>query len=102
MHLLQASVEPQKISRALLLALVLVLAALNVSAQTTAVTNRALKLDGQGSYVELPPDIFHDLTQATVEAWVKWKEFAWYSRVFEFGAGYQSVSVFNQIGRAHV
>ena len=97
MHLLQAPVEPQKISRAPLLALVLVLAALNGSAQTTAVTNRALKLDGQGSYVELPPDIFHDLTQATVEVWVKWKEFAWYSRVFEFGAGYQSVSVFNHM-----
>ncbi len=95
MHLLQASVEPNKFSRALLLALVL--AALNVSAQNTALTNRALKLDGQGSYVELPPDIFSDLTQATVEVWAKWKEFAWYSRVFEFGAGYQSVSVFNHM-----
>lgn len=57
--------------------------------------NRVLKLDGNGSYVELPSDIFKDLTQATVEVWAKWAEFAAFSRVFEFGAGYHSVSLFN-------
>ena len=100
MHLLPAWIEPKRLSRALLLALALLAlnaSAQNASAQNTAVPNRALKLDGQGSYVELPPDIFRDLTQSTVEVWAKWKEFAWFSRVFEFGAGYQSVSLFNHM-----
>src|SRR5215203_4417357 len=39
---------------------------------TATFTNRALKLDGTNSYVELPPDIFTNLTEATVEAWVRW------------------------------
>ena len=64
-------------------------------AQTTSTTNRALKLDGNGSYVELPRDIFKSLTQATVEVWAKWAEFGSFSRVLEFGAGYHSVSLFN-------
>ncbi len=34
--------------------------------------NRVLDLDGNGSYVELPPNIFNDLDEATVEAWVRW------------------------------
>ncbi len=57
--------------------------------------NRVLELDGQGSYVELPPNIFRDLTQATVEVWAKWDSFRGYSRVFEFGAAWQSMSLFN-------
>lgn len=64
-------------------------------AQTATTTNRALKLDGNGSYVALPPDIFQDLTQATVEAWARWADFGAFSRIFEFGAGWQSVSLFN-------
>lgn len=67
---------------------------------TAVAQNRALKLDGKGSYVELPPDIFTALTQATVEVWAKWAEFGAYSRVFEFGAGYQSVSLFNHLNSA--
>ena len=61
----------------------------------TSVTNRALKLDGSGSYLELPPNIFMELTQATVEAWARWADFAAFSRVFEFGGSWQSVSLFN-------
>ena len=34
--------------------------------------NRVLELDGNGSYVELPPNIFKDLEQVTVEGWVRW------------------------------
>jgi hypothetical protein len=64
-------------------------------AQNSPAQNKALRLDGAGSYVELPPDIFKDLTQATVEVWAKWTEFRAFSRVFEFGAGYQSISLFN-------
>jgi PAS domain S-box-containing protein len=58
-------------------------------------TNRVLELDGTNSWVELPPNIFTNLTEATVEVWVKWDRFQRYSRVFEFGAVYQSMSVFN-------
>ena len=57
--------------------------------------NKVLELDGFGSYVELPPDIFTNLTEATVEAWAKWDSFRGFSRIFEFGAGYQSMSLFN-------
>lgn len=63
---------------------------------SAAEPNRVLELDGNGSYVELPPDIFRDLNAATVEAWVKWDRFQNYSRVFEFGASWQSMSLFNQ------
>jgi hypothetical protein len=57
--------------------------------------NRVLELDGDGSYVELPNNIFQNLTEATVEVWARWDRFNAYSRVFEFGASFQSMSVFN-------
>ena len=34
--------------------------------------NRVLELDGNGSYIQLPSNIFNDLTNATIEGWVKW------------------------------
>lgn len=80
--------------------LTFLLAAQISSAQSAIATNRALKLDGNGSYVELPPNIFKDLTEATIEVWAKWTSFAPYSRVLEFGAGYQSVSLFNHMTNA--
>jgi hypothetical protein len=57
--------------------------------------NRVLELDGNGSYVELPANIFRELKEVTVEVWAKWDRFYNYSRVFEFGAGWHSMSVFN-------
>src|SRR5262245_38384693 len=57
--------------------------------------NRVLELDGKNAYVELPRNIFTNLTAATVEVWAKWDALQGYSRVFEFGASYQSMSVFN-------
>jgi signal transduction histidine kinase/DNA-binding response OmpR family regulator/sugar lactone lactonase YvrE len=44
-------------------------------------------LDGRDDYVQLPPNIFNDLPQATVEAWVKWERFSYYSQPFGFGNG---------------
>ncbi len=58
--------------------------------------NQALKLDGKEAHVALPPHLAEGLTQATVEAWARWDAFANYSRVFEFGAPWQSMSIFNQ------
>src|ERR1041385_5342553 len=40
-------------------------------AQPTERSNRVLDLDGNDSYVELPQNIFNDLENATIEAWVK-------------------------------
>jgi len=52
-------------------------------AQTTR-PNRVLDLDGNGSYVELPADAFTNLTEVTVEGWVKWESFRENSRFFDF------------------
>lgn len=60
-----------------------------------AAPNKVLELDGNGSYVELPPNLFTNLTQATVEVWARWDRFRSFSRVFEFGGPWQSMSLFN-------
>lgn len=66
-----------------------------LTASAAPAQNKVLELDGAGSYVELPPDLFKNLTQATVEVWARWDSFRTYSRVFEFGAAWQSINVFN-------
>ena len=66
-----------------------------LSIVTSPAQNRVLELDGNGSYVELPTNIFQNLAEATVEVWAKWDQLNSYSRVFEFGANWQSMSVFN-------
>ncbi|MBI4663834.1 MAG: carboxypeptidase regulatory-like domain-containing protein [Verrucomicrobia bacterium] len=48
-------------------------------------TNRVLELDGKGSYVELPNEVFKDLNEATIETWVRWKSFGQNARVFHSG-----------------
>jgi PAS domain S-box-containing protein len=47
-------------------------------------TNRVLQLDGS-SYVELPPDIFKPLTEATIEGWIKWNRFDPTASLADFG-----------------
>ena len=47
--------------------------------------NQVLELDGHGAYVQLPGHIFDHLEEATVEAWVKWDDWAPYSQWFAFG-----------------
>jgi PAS domain S-box-containing protein len=44
-----------------------------------------LELDGNNSYVELRDDIFQGLTEATVEAWVLWRNATRLQRFFSFG-----------------
>src|SRR5204863_8815752 len=44
-----------------------------------------LELEGKGSYVELPPNIFRGLESATVESWVKWEVLDEGADVFDFG-----------------
>jgi hypothetical protein len=43
-----------------------------------------LQLDGR-SYVELPPNIFRPLTEATLEGWIKWDRLAPTAELFDFG-----------------
>jgi hypothetical protein len=57
--------------------------------------NLALKLDGNGSYVELPTEGYENMTQATVEAWVKWDALRGHSRVFEIGERWRSLAIIN-------
>src|SRR3989454_6853233 len=67
-------------------------------AQPTA-TNRVLELDGEGSYVELPPNIFNDLDEATVEAWVRWDDFSGPGkRVFNYGDALRDMSLLSGYG----
>src|SRR6266849_1671075 len=74
------------------LSLLLFIGLLAVAAHAPA-QNRVLQLDGNGSYVELPPNIFNDLTEATVEGWLKWEEFTPEARFFDFGETWKSIRV---------
>ena len=53
--------------------------------RTPMKTETVLDLDGKNSFVELPPNIFNYLTEATVEAWVKWGN-GQAMRFFNYGA----------------
>jgi signal transduction histidine kinase/DNA-binding response OmpR family regulator/ligand-binding sensor domain-containing protein len=59
--------------------------------------NHVLELDGTGGYVELPPNIFNNLTQATVEAWVKWDDLNnpgnGFKRFFNYGDALHDMSL---------
>lgn len=70
--------------------------ALGLALNAAATGNQTLKLDGEGSYVELPHDLFTNLTEVTVEAWARWDSFPRFARVFEFGRSWNSMAVFNQ------
>ena len=61
------------------------LLALFVAWPLIAEENRVLDLDGQESFVQLPGHIFDGLEEATVEAWVKWDEWDYFSQWFAFG-----------------
>lgn len=57
-------------------------------------TNRVLHLNGAGEYVELPSGILDSLTEATVEAWVRWDSLEGQpKRVFNYGAPRNDMSV---------
>ncbi len=60
------------------------------------ITNHVLELDGTNSFVELPPDCFTNLTEATVEGWFNWRAFRNMSRCFDFGNLWHSVNVQNR------
>ena len=62
-------------------------------------SNRVLELDGTGGYVELPPNIFNDLDEATVEAWVRWDDFSGTGkRLFNYGDALRDMSLYSGYG----
>ncbi len=66
-----------------------------IPGERLAPTNLVVTLDGTNSFVELPSNIFNDLTEATVEGWVKWRTLRKYSRFFDFGQVWRSLEVAN-------
>jgi hypothetical protein len=58
-------------------------------AQPASTTNYVLELDGTNGYVELPQNIFNELTEATVEFWARWDRLGppGWNRVFSYGGG---------------
>jgi len=64
--------------------------------------NRVLQLDGDGDYVQLPSDIFNHLDEATIEAWLKWEKFGYYSQPFGFGSAERwKIMVVNNVGKTN-
>ncbi|MHB8520230.1 MAG: ATP-binding protein [Limisphaerales bacterium] len=63
-----------------------------------SVPNRVLDLDGQGSYVELPTDVFDGLKEATVEAWVLCREVEGRFPVFYSGRPGHEIDLGNKGG----
>jgi Concanavalin A-like lectin/glucanases superfamily len=83
----------------LLMPALLVVAGPAVRAQAVSVasqSNHVLELDGDGSYVEMPPNIFSGVDEATVEAWVNWGSFQSMSRVFDCVFNDKPVSLHNR------
>src|SRR5436190_8167819 len=80
--------------RLLLISFVLVQTS-TLHAQPSA-SNRVLELDGNRSYVELPSNIFNDLTEATVEGWVMWERLGQWSRFYGYGDENHSLSIVNR------
>lgn len=72
----------KRILRASFLSLLLAPA---VGAQAAPGPNRVLQLDGDGDWVQLPAAAFAGLEQATIEAWVRWADFSYYSQWIAFG-----------------
>ena len=60
-----------------------------------AADNLVLDLDGKNSYVQLPSDIYLDLHEATIEAWVKWKKIIGFSQPLGFGKPWHAMAVNN-------
>ncbi len=90
--------EPIRSLRTTLTILCLALAvASRLHAQPTnqPATNHVLLLDGTNSYLELPPNIFNDLDDATVEVWVKWERLGGpgWNRVFNYGSAGHDLSI---------
>ena len=59
--------------------------------------NRALYLDGDGDFVDLPRGALSALDQATIEAWVRWEEYGLYSQWFTYGEEWLGMGINHNI-----
>jgi len=85
---------PQRSLALLFLSVAMAVESATTQGPDTGPVNHVLELDGTGSYVELPANIFNDLTQATVEAWVRWDDFSGaVKRVFNYGDALRDISI---------
>jgi Concanavalin A-like lectin/glucanases superfamily/Carboxypeptidase regulatory-like domain len=89
--------NPLAIPRRLTLIVLLLGAWVGFAQPTTP--DQVLELDGTEGYVELPPDIFNHLDNATIEAWVRWDDM-WgsFKRVFNYGDAYRDLSLTTLLG----
>jgi len=62
-----------------------ILISLTLPIAVSAQTMQVLHLDGNGAYVVLDANMFHQFDASTIEAWVKWDRIKNWSRVFDFG-----------------
>ncbi len=60
-----------------------------------AAPKQVLELGGADSFVELPVEAFENLTEATVEGWVKREKLNKHSRFFDCGKKHTSICVKN-------
>ncbi len=65
------------------------------SPATSPSPNRVLELDGSGAYVELPVAAFEGLEEATIEAWVRWDDWDYFSQWFAYSTDdlYRSMGI---------
>jgi hypothetical protein len=52
-----------------------------------------LDLDGSTGYVELPPAVFENLRDGTVEGWIRWRKFKFYTRFWDYGTRDDMINV---------
>jgi hypothetical protein len=62
----------------------------NAKAVEATVLDNVLDLDGTNSAVQLPPNIFTNLDQATIEAWIKFRDLSG-SRFYSYGGFQQDI-----------
>ena len=84
-----AKTRDRSLARLEVLILLLIALPLLCAPCQARVPNRVLELDGDGDFVQLPSSTFNDLEEATVEGWVRWHDFAYFSQFFAFGTGRQ-------------
>jgi hypothetical protein len=73
------------------LGLALFACARSATAQQQRPQTPVLDLDGTNSWVELPPNVYNDLTEATIEAWVKWRSFSTSENLFCYGESFHDL-----------
>lgn len=70
-----------------------------LAAPASAPGNSVVELDGRGSYVELPEDLGANLEQMTLEFWVRWDQFNYFSTPLYFGDQTHAIVIGNRFGQ---